>query len=125
MTSFRFSMLLAAVAGLAGAAGVALAAIAAHRVQTPGLAAAAQMLMVHAAAGLAITTIADRVERSRLWLGAAGLMLAGSVLFAGAIALPALAGAGLFPMAAPIGGSSVIVAWLAVALAALAGMRNR
>ncbi len=64
-------------------------------------------------------------QRDRLWSGAAtvavGGWLLGSLLFAGDIALRALAGQRLFPMAAPTGGSLLIAAWLAFAVAALRG----
>lgn len=115
----RWGIGLAAAAGLAGAAGVALAAVAAHRIQTPGLAAAAEMLQVHAVAALAIAALAARAELPTLWLAAATVVLSGSVLFAAAIALPPLAGVSLFPMAAPTGGSATIAGWLIVSVAAV------
>ena len=90
-------------AGLAGAAGVALGAAAAHRVDDPGLATAAQMLVLHAAAVL---------------------LIGGALLFAGDIALRGFTGNRLFPMAAPIGGSTMIGGWVVLAIAALAGLRR-
>ncbi len=114
--------LILALAGLAGAAGVALAAVAAHKVDSPALATAATMLMIHATAVIGLLAL----TRSRAWLAAAGLMLAAASLFSGDIALHTLADTHIFPMAAPIGGSLLIASWLAVAvLAATAAYRAR
>jgi uncharacterized membrane protein YgdD (TMEM256/DUF423 family) len=44
-------------------------------------------------------------------------MEAGSALFAADLAAHALTGARLFPFAAPIGGSAMILSWLALAIA--------
>lgn len=107
-----------AVAGLCGAAGVALAALAAHRVQSPALAAAAQMLMLHAGAAVAIAAVSMRAARQSSWLAAAAAMLAGAVLFGGDIALSTFAGRHLFPMAAPTGGTLMIASWLSLAVIA-------
>jgi uncharacterized membrane protein YgdD (TMEM256/DUF423 family) len=105
-----------ALAGLAGAAGVALAAVAAHKVDSPALATAATMLMIHAGAVLAIAAIALRSENARRWTAVSGLMLAAVSLFSGDIALNTFAGWHIFPMAAPTGGSLLIASWLAVAV---------
>ena len=107
---------LCALAALAGAAGVALAAVAAHKVDSPALATAATMLMIHAAAVLAIAAIALRSENPSRWVAVSGLMLAAVALFSGDIALNTLAGRHIFPMAAPTGGSLLIASWLALAV---------
>ena len=107
--------LILAIAGLAGACGVALAAVAAHRVESPALATAAMMLMIHAAAVVGLLAIA----RSSGWLGVAGLMLGAACLFSGDIALHTVTGSHIFPMAAPTGGSLLIASWVAVALLAV------
>ena len=57
----RADLGIAVAAGLLGAAGVTLAAVAAHRVPTPAMASAAQMLMVHAVAVLAISGVGGAV----------------------------------------------------------------
>lgn len=114
------------MAGVMGAAGIALAAVAAHRVQGPSIASAAQMLQVHAVAVLALLALAAQSgPGARLWLAAAATIAIGAALFATAVALPPLAGMTLFPMAAPIGGSIVIVGWLGVAIAAIGELRHR
>jgi uncharacterized membrane protein YgdD (TMEM256/DUF423 family) len=120
----RRSLGLVVLSGVAGAAGVMLAAVAAHRVQSPALASAAQMLMVHAAACVAVVALSADSQRPGLWLASASLLVGGALLFAAAVALPPLAGLSLFPMAAPIGGGAVIAGWIGVAVAAALGNRR-
>ncbi len=117
--SAEASRLIALIAGLLGAAGVALAAVASHAMPDAALAMAAQMLVLHAAAALAVSAWAARPDSSRAWTIAASLLLIGVTLFAGDIALRGFSGNRLFPMAAPIGGSTMIAGWLAVAAAAV------
>ncbi len=107
-----------AFAGSAGAAGVALAAVAAHKVDSPALATAAMMLVLHATAAVALLALAARLGRPDWWLKLAAFMLAAVILFSGDIALHTLTGAHVFPMAAPTGGSLLIASWLGVALLA-------
>jgi uncharacterized membrane protein YgdD (TMEM256/DUF423 family) len=111
----RFLMI---VAGLMGATGVILAALAAHKAQ--GLEPAALMLLVDAPAiiAAAAATEAGLLNRALAHAAATGLAL-GAILFSADIALLTLAGVRLFPMAAPIGGSTMIAAWLTLAAAAL------
>lgn len=121
----RADLGLAIAAGLLGAAGVALAAVAAHRVLTPAMASAAQMLMIHAVAVLAIAGWAARsAGAAGWWRVAARVMLLGVALFSGDIALKGLEIGQLFPMAAPIGGSLTIFAWILVAIAAAVDWRR-
>jgi uncharacterized membrane protein YgdD (TMEM256/DUF423 family) len=54
-----------------------------------------------------------------LWLASALVIAAGSIVFALAVSLPLLASVSFFPMAAPIGGTAVMVGWVLAALAAL------
>jgi uncharacterized membrane protein YgdD (TMEM256/DUF423 family) len=106
-----------------GAAGVALAAVAAHRVESPALVTAANILMIHAAAGVGIAAIAAQA-RSK-WLAAAGaLMLAAVALFAGDVTYHTLTATHIFPYAAPAGGSLAILSWIGVALTAAAHVRR-
>jgi uncharacterized membrane protein YgdD (TMEM256/DUF423 family) len=106
-------------AGLAGAAGAALSAVAAHKVESPALAAAATMLTLHAAAALGIFAIAVRLDRPRLWFATALMMLAAVTLFSGEIAFHTLTGNAAFQMLAPVGGSLTILSWVAVAVLAI------
>ena len=108
------------LAGLMGAAGIALAAAAAHAKPGAGLESAAHMLLFHAVAVLAASALIDsgRLWRPVAFLAVAG-WIAGVLLFSGDIAMRAFAGGKLFPMAAPIGGSILIGAWLALAVSTL------
>lgn len=110
---------LAALASLMGAGGVALAAAAAHGEGDGGLArTAAQFLILHAAALLGLAALLPQMARERLrralLLCSFGLGCA-AILFSGDLAARALAGGRLFPMAAPIGGTGMILFWLALA----------
>lgn len=120
----RWALTLAGLAGLMGAAGVALAAVAAHRLQLPAIASAAQMLQFHAIGGLAVVAISLRAERPAVWLAAASMMLFGAVLFAATLTLPLFEVATLPPRAAPVGGSLAILGWLLVAVAAALSFRR-
>lgn len=99
--------------GLAGAAGVALSAAAAH---TGGhdIGIAASFLVMHAPALLAIGLF----PRNRLLAAGGAILLVGLLLFCGDLAMRDFAGHRLFPMAAPIGGSALILGWLVVAASA-------
>jgi uncharacterized membrane protein YgdD (TMEM256/DUF423 family) len=115
----------AAAAGLTGAGGIILAAAAAHGVPDPRLQTAANFLILHAAATLAVCGLALSVPQRGIWfLGAAGLFLSGSLLFGGDLSTRALAGTRLFSMAAPLGGTLLIFGWAFVTLAALIVMRQ-
>jgi len=111
MTLERFFIL---AAGLCGAAGVALAATAAHQ-GGGNLATAAQFLLFHAPAvlaiGLAGGTLALRTGGS--------VLLAGLALFAGDLTMRHYAGTALFAFAAPTGGTLMIAGWLLIGLSAL------
>lgn len=100
------------VAGLLGAAGVALAAVAAHRVADPSLTTAALFLILHGAAVIALSAVAGGSPLPSGFLVAASLMLFGVALFSGDVTSRVLLGDRLFPMAAPTGGSLLILAWL-------------
>ncbi|HEY8008238.1 MAG TPA: DUF423 domain-containing protein [Methylocella sp.] len=110
----------AALAGLTGVSGLLLAAAAAHSVPDPRLQTAANFLLLHAAAALAVCGLAAAIPRGGvLFLGAAGLFLSGSLIFGADLSTRAFAGTRLFPMAAPLGGSLLIAGWISVTLAAL------
>lgn len=116
---------LALASGLLGAAGVSLAAIAAHKVDSPGLATAAMMLVVHAAGVLAIAAFSMSSAagmQAALWRAAGAVMALAVALFSGAVAYHAFTGMHVFPRAAPIGGSLTILSWLLVAGLAARGL---
>ncbi|HEY4833593.1 MAG TPA: DUF423 domain-containing protein [Bradyrhizobium sp.] len=116
---FRLFRILIVLAGVMGADGVILAAAVAHQADATRLAAASSMLLFHATAVLAVVALVERdVVNARIGIAAAfGFVIAAS-LFAGDLTLRQYAGHGLFPMAAPTGGTLLIVSWLAVAVAA-------
>ena len=113
-----------ALAGLAGAGGVAMAAVAAHKVDSPALATAATMLMIHATACVALLAVAMRINQPRLWIYGAAAMLGAVSLFSGDIALHTFSGAHIFPRAAPLGGSLLIASWIGLALLAAVEWRR-
>lgn len=112
--------LLIGLAALMGGCGVILAAAAAHLPDAARLASASSMLLFHATAVLATVSIADRaiIHGKIAIVAAAGLVVAAS-LFAGDLTLRQYAGHGLFPMAAPTGGTLLILSWLVLAVAAI------
>jgi uncharacterized membrane protein YgdD (TMEM256/DUF423 family) len=120
MTPIGLYRALIVVAGLMGAAGVALAAMAAHQGDAARLGPASSMLLFHAPALLAAVLLCERGLVGRIpGLVAAFGFAAGAMLFAGDLALRHFAGHGLFPMAAPTGGTLLIASWLVLAVCAL------
>ena len=115
----RLARVLIVLAGAMGADGVILAAASAHQADASRLASASSMLLFHACAVLATVALAERaLIHPRIGFGAAIGFVIASVLFAGDLALRQYAGHGLFPMAAPTGGTLLIASWLALAVAA-------
>jgi len=120
MTRGGLLRVLVVLAGAMGAAGVALAAASAHQPDATRLASASSMLLFHASAILAAVLLAERgVIHMRLGFGAAFGFVIAAALFAGDLTLRQYAGHSLFPMAAPTGGTLLIVSWLMLAVAAV------
>ena len=117
----RFSTILVAFAALLGAFGVTDAAIAAHVAGGATLERAAEILMVHGAALLGLAALVARSGERWTLAAAAGALGLGAALFGTDVTLSTLHGHRLFPYAAPIGGSTMISAWLIVGLLAIAG----
>ena len=115
----RACRILIGIAAIMGADGVILAAASAHQADASRLASASSMLLFHASAVLGIVALVERTTiHVRIGLGAAfGLVIAASP-FAGDLTLRQYAGHGLFPMAAPTGGTLLIVSWPVLAVAA-------
>ena len=115
------------LAGLNGAAFVALGAYGAHApwgdspLALRWFEVASRYHGWHALALLAIAlwAVEGRGARPRLRHGAAALFLAGTILFCGSLYRLAFVGAPLFAGAAPIGGASFLLGWLALAAAGL------
>jgi uncharacterized membrane protein YgdD (TMEM256/DUF423 family) len=116
----RQSRVLVVLAGLMGAAGVILAAAAAHQPDASRLASASSMLLFHATAVLAAILLAERrIVHGQLGLVAAFGFVMASALFAGDLTLRQHTGHSLFPLAAPTGGTLLILSWLVLAAAAV------
>lgn len=103
--------ILTVAAGLCGAAGVALSAAAAHA-GGGNTGTAASFLLMHAGAFLAVG-LARPSQSMRI---AATVVLVGLVFFAGDLLARDFIGTRLFPMAAPTGGTLMILGWIAVAV---------
>jgi uncharacterized membrane protein YgdD (TMEM256/DUF423 family) len=115
----RAYRILIVLAGIMGADGVILAAAAAHQPDASRLASASSMLLFHAAAILGIVALAERaIVHARIGIASAFGFVIASALFAGDLSLRQYAGHSLFPMAAPTGGTLLILSWLAVAVSA-------
>jgi uncharacterized membrane protein YgdD (TMEM256/DUF423 family) len=112
--------ILVALAAVMGADGVILAAASAHQPDASRLASASSMLLFHAATVLATVALIERgIIHLKVGATAAFGFVIAAALFAGDLTLRQYAGHGLFPMAAPIGGTLLIVSWLALAAAAV------
>ncbi len=121
----RADRALIALACLAGGLGVAASAGAAHIAGAESLKTAAQFLLFHAPAILALAGLAAAgLTHPRATRLAAWALLLGLALFSGDLALRALAGRPLFPMAAPSGGILLMLGWTAAAVAALIPARR-
>jgi uncharacterized membrane protein YgdD (TMEM256/DUF423 family) len=119
MMPARLFRILIILAGIMGADGVILAAASAHQADATRLAAASSMLLFHASAVLAVVALADRaVIHVRPGIAAAFGFVIAAALFAGDLSLRQFAGHGLFPLAAPTGGTLLIASWLVLAVAA-------
>jgi uncharacterized membrane protein YgdD (TMEM256/DUF423 family) len=119
MTASRSLRILIGLAAIMGADGVILAAAVAHQADASRLAAASSMLLFHATAVLAAAALIERgVIHARLGLAAAWGFVIAAALFAADLTLRQYAGHSLFPMAAPTGGTLLIVSWLTLAVAA-------
>jgi uncharacterized membrane protein YgdD (TMEM256/DUF423 family) len=117
--SFRGFRILIILAAVMGADGVMLAAAAAHEIDATRLAAASSMLLFHSTAVLAAVALAERgVIDVRIGIAAGFGFVVASALFAGDLTMRQYAGRSLFPMAAPTGGTLLILSWLVLAVAA-------
>jgi len=115
----RLLRILVILAGIMGADGVILAAASAHQPDASRLASASSMLLFHSSAVLAVVALAERgIIHARIGIAAASGFVIATALFAGDLTLRQFAGHGLFPFAAPSGGTLLIISWLALAVAA-------
>lgn len=111
--------LLTVLGCLFGAAGIGLMALAAHG-KWPSIDYAAIMVLAHAAALIAVAVaIRSGLLHATLARPAAFLLAAAVALFSADVVLNAMTSQRLFPMAAPIGGTTSMAAWLLVGVSAL------
>ena len=111
--------ILIGLAAIMGADGVILAALSAHQADAARLGAASSMLLFHATAVLAVVALAERgMVHVRIGIAAGFGFVVASALFAGDLSLRQFAGHSLFPMAAPTGGTLLILSWLLLLVAA-------
>jgi uncharacterized membrane protein YgdD (TMEM256/DUF423 family) len=119
MMGSRLFRILIVLAGVMGADGVILAAASAHQPDATRLASASSMLLFHAIAVLAVVALTERgVIHARIGIAAAFGFVIAAALFAADLTLRQYAGHSLFPLAAPTGGTLLIVSWVALAVAA-------
>jgi uncharacterized membrane protein YgdD (TMEM256/DUF423 family) len=113
----RSPLILAGVAALMGGAGVALAAAGVHESGGELAERGALFLLLHAAAALAIAAHARVAIASARALVVVGFVMeAGAALFSAELAMRAFTGERIFPFAAPIGGTTMMLSWVALAL---------
>jgi uncharacterized membrane protein YgdD (TMEM256/DUF423 family) len=113
----RSPLVLASVAALLGAAGVALAAAGVHESGGELAERGALFLLLHAAAALAIAAHARIAIASARALVVVGFVMeAGAALFSAELAMRAFTGERIFPFAAPIGGTTMMLSWVALAV---------
>ena len=90
-----------------------------HEIDATRLAAASSMLLFHSTAVLAAVALAERgVIDVRIGIAAGFGFVVASALFAGDLTMRQYAGHSLFPLAAPTGGTLLILSWLVLAVAA-------
>jgi uncharacterized membrane protein YgdD (TMEM256/DUF423 family) len=105
------------VAGLAGILGVAMAAAGAHVPGGERLATAGNMAMAQAPALLALGYF---VPATALLMSISAWAIAlGLIGFSGALAFHTLSGSPALSFLAPIGGTTMMIGWLGVAISAL------
>jgi uncharacterized membrane protein YgdD (TMEM256/DUF423 family) len=115
--------ILIVLASLSGLLGVGLSAAAAH-VTGGNLTTAAQFLLFHAPALLALVALITVGTVTPMLGQIAGYVLVlGLVLFCGDLSRRAFSGVALFPRAAPAGGILLMIGWLLVGISALLRVR--
>ncbi|MEI2300684.1 DUF423 domain-containing protein [Ensifer sp. MJa1] len=103
------------VAGLMGLTGVVSAAGASHGTDPRLLAGISAMCLAHAPALVALYAAWPSFRTAP----AAALLIAlGTALFSADLAMRHVTGQGLFPMSAPLGGTTIMAGWIAISLGA-------
>ena len=120
MSSETFTRIIVVIAALLGAAGVAAAAAATHTGDQALLGPLALIALTHAPALIALAAF----QAPYRFMPHATVVIAfGALLFSIDLAVRHFTGAALFPHAAPIGGTMLIVGWLMLAVSAAIGRR--
>lgn len=116
--------ILIVLASLSGVLGVGLSAAAAH-ITGGNLGTAAQFLLFHAPALLALValTVAGALHPTLAQVAGYVLVL-GLILFCGDLSRRAFAEQPLFPRAAPTGGILLMIGWLLIGASALLRLRS-
>jgi uncharacterized membrane protein YgdD (TMEM256/DUF423 family) len=117
----EINRIFAGLGGIFGAAGIAAYAAAAHG-DAGHMSTIAPILFIHAPAFLALSPLA-KLNRAALFGGVA--LVLGLLFFIGDLILLEFAGQRLFPFAAPLGGSLLIVGWIIVTGTAFKGLDFR
>ena len=112
----RPAFVLAAFASLLGCAGVLLGAAGAHAGGDELARTASLYLLLHAAALLGVAANARAIDGAHAPLLTGFALGAGAALFSADLAARAFLGGRLFPFAAPLGGTLMILGWLALAI---------
>jgi uncharacterized membrane protein YgdD (TMEM256/DUF423 family) len=120
----RAPFILAGVAALMGAAGVGLAAAGVHENGGELAERAALFLLLHAAAAIGIAAHARIAASAHTLLVVGFAMEAGAILFSAELAMHVFTGERIFPFAAPIGGTTMILSWIALAIVFAAAGRT-
>lgn len=116
----KFDRVLFAAGALFGAAGVALSAAATHG-GSANVATAANFLLFHAPALIALSLV---VAGNRILHIGAVILLVAILLFSGDLLARDYLGQRLFPFAAPVGGTGMILGWLMLAVGAVFSRRG-
>ena len=122
----RLNLILIALACFYGAIGVSFAAMAAHRGDGANLQTASTMLIMHGAALVGLGTLSLHFGRgAKLLTICMSILALGVALFAGDLAMRTFVGTRLFPNAAPIGGTAMIIGWATCGLSVLLNVFKR
>lgn len=105
------------IAGLMGACGVAAAAAGAHLPGMANLPSAAQFLLFHATAVVALAAFSAAAGGRLIVELAAVVLIAGALLFSGSLIYDDLTATRTLAPLAPVGGTTLIAGWLFVAIA--------
>ena len=116
----QFDRVLFIAGALFGAAGVALSAAASHG-GSVNVATAANFLLFHAPALIALSLV---VAGGRILHIGAAILLVAVLLFSGDLLARDYLGQRLFPFAAPLGGTGMILGWLMLVVGAAFSRRG-